>query len=48
LVNRAKQKWLEISRTAWVELLSGDVAFDNDADVELSFENRKRKFIFIY
>jgi hypothetical protein len=28
-----------------MELLSGDVAFENDTDVELPFENRKRKFL---
>jgi hypothetical protein len=42
-IGRNKDGW-KISRTAWMELLSGDVAFDNDDDVELSFENRKRKF----
>jgi len=25
-------------------MLSGDVAFENEADVELPFENRKRNF----
>jgi hypothetical protein len=42
-IGQNKDGW-KISRTAWMELLSGDVAFDNNDDVELSFENRKRKF----
>jgi hypothetical protein len=34
----------KFSKTAWIEMLSGDVAFENEADVELPFENRKRNF----
>ena len=28
-----------------MELLAGDIAFDDDAKVELPFEERKRKFM---
>ena len=38
-----RDSW-KFSKTAWVEILAGDVAFDDEADVELLFENWKRNF----
>jgi hypothetical protein len=35
----------KISRTAWMELLAGDVGFETDADIDLDFESRKRQFM---
>ena len=43
-IGRNSNGW-KISRTAWIELLSGDMAFDEDKNVELPFESRKRKFM---
>ena len=34
----------KIGKTAWLELMSGDVAFEDPEDIELPFESRKRKF----
>jgi len=42
-LDRDKDGW-KFSMTAWIEMLVGDVAFDNEADVDLLFENRKRDF----
>jgi len=42
-LDRDEDGW-KFSKTAWVEMLAGDVAFDNEADVELPFESRKRAF----
>jgi hypothetical protein len=43
-VDRDKEGW-KIGRVAWLELISGDVAFENESDVELTFESRKRNFM---
>ena len=42
-VGRNIDGW-KISRTAWIELLSGDGIMDDEKMVECSFEQRKRKF----
>ena len=42
-LGRDKDGW-KIGKMAWIELISGDVAFDNPEDVEIPFESRKRKF----
>jgi len=42
-LDRDEDGW-KFSKTAWIEMLAGDVAFDNEADVELPFESRKRDF----
>jgi hypothetical protein len=42
--DRDKEGW-KISRTAWMERLAGDVSFENENDIELSFEDRKRSFM---
>jgi hypothetical protein len=42
--DRDKEGW-KISKTAWMELLAGDVSFENEGDIELSFEDRKRSFM---
>ena len=38
----------EMGRTAWLELMVGDIAFGNEEDINLSFEARKRKFASIH
>jgi hypothetical protein len=43
-VDRDTDGW-KIGRVAWMELLSGDIAFDDDSKVELPFEDRKRNFL---
>jgi hypothetical protein len=39
-----KEGW-KISRTSWMELLAGDVSFESEQDIDLSFEDRKRNFM---
>ena len=34
----------KLGKTAWLELMSGGVAFEYPEDIELPFESRKRKF----
>jgi hypothetical protein len=34
----------KVSRTAWMELISGDVLFEDEDDVELDLEARRRRF----
>ena len=38
----------KLGKTAWLELIAGDIAFDNDDDINLPFEARKRKFASIH
>ena len=42
-LGRDGEGW-KLGKTAWLELMSGDVAFEDPEDVELPFESRKRKF----
>ena len=35
----------KISKTTWMERLAGDVSFENEEDVDMSFEERKRRFM---
>ena len=42
-IGRTLDGW-KMSRTAWMELLSADLAFDEDNGFSSSFESRKRKF----
>ena len=32
----------KLSRTAWMELISGDIAFEEDNDIQLPFDSRRR------
>ena len=41
---RDRDGW-KYSKTAWLELIAGDVAFEDEHDIDMSFENRKRNFI---
>jgi hypothetical protein len=43
-VDRDMEGW-KIGRMAWMELISGDIAFEKESDVELPFESRKRNFM---
>jgi len=43
-LDRDRDGW-KFSKTAWIVMLAGDIAFDNEADVELLFENCKRNFL---
>jgi len=42
-LDRNTDGW-KIGKTAWIALLAVEVAFDKESDVELPFEERKRKF----
>ena len=41
--DRNEDGW-KISKTAWLELLAGDIAFETDDDTHMSFDDRRRKF----
>jgi hypothetical protein len=41
--DRDKDGW-KISRTAWMELLAGDIAFEDEKDILLPFDERRRRF----
>ena len=42
-LGRDSEGW-KLGKTAWLELISGDVAFEDPDDVDKPFETRKRKF----
>ena len=42
-IGRDGEGW-KLSKTAWLELMAGDVSFEDPEDVDLPFESRKRKF----
>ena len=41
---RDKDGW-KISKTAWLELIAGDISFEDENDIHMSFEDRKRSFL---
>ena len=41
--DRNEDGW-KISRTAWMELLAGDIVFEDESDIDMSFDDRKRDF----
>ena len=45
--DRDRDGW-KISKTAWMELIAGDIAFEDEEHLEMSFEDRKRKFSKLY
>ena len=41
--DRDVEGW-KISKTAWLELLAGEIAFESEEDIHLSFDDRRRRF----
>ena len=41
--DRNEDGW-KLSKTAWIELISGDIAFDTERDTDKSLDERKRNF----
>ena len=41
--DRNEDGW-KISKTAWLELLAGEISFESEDDIHMSFDDRRRKF----
>ena len=41
--DRDEDGW-KISKTAWLELLAGEIAFESEDDINMSFDDRRRRF----